>query len=158
MERERQQQSQTSQPFQSGTQRFAPTAPISRHQHQPSIDDLAASASSANNFAGPGPMTTTSMATAATAALAMDHRFSGGFQYGWDRERGFTGSAGTSSPTKISAGPTTAGQRHGRGESRDAGGEAKMTGLPANRRSVVMSDGFGVDLTDVPVFLRRVER
>jgi hypothetical protein len=158
MERERQQQSQTSQPFQNGTQRFAPTAPVSRHQHQPSIDDLAASASSANDHAGPGPMTTASMASAATAALAMDHRFSGGFQYGWDREQGFTGSAGTSSPTKVSAGPTTTGQRHGRGESRDARGEAKMTGLPANRRSVVMSDGFGVDLTDVPVFLRRVER
>jgi hypothetical protein len=53
-------------------------------------------------------------------------------------------------------------QQHGRKESRDGHGRGPggsgSGGENLQRRSVVMSDGFGVDLTDVPVFLRRVER
>jgi hypothetical protein len=123
-----------------------------QQQQQSSPDDLGPSGrSGSGSSAGgaSGPTTTASMASAATAALAMDHRFSGGFQYGWDRERGFTGSAGTNS------GEVKGMQHHGRKESRDAHGGG---GENLQRRSVVMSDGFGVDLTDVPVFLRRVER
>jgi hypothetical protein len=115
-----------------------------RQQQNASPDDIAPSSGPSG-----GPTTTASMASAATAALAMDHRFSGGFQYGWDRERGFTGSAGTNSGEVE--GMRQQQQQHGKQGSRDGNGEM-------NRRSVVMSDGFGVDLTDVPVFLRRVER
>ncbi|KAK4500058.1 hypothetical protein PRZ48_008244 [Zasmidium cellare] len=54
-------------------------------------------------------------------------RFGGGMQYGWDRDSGSFGGS--------------AGMRTGNGE----------------RKSVKMSEEFGLDLSDVPVFLRRGE-
>ncbi|KAJ9626323.1 hypothetical protein H2203_003955 [Taxawa tesnikishii (nom. ined.)] len=54
-------------------------------------------------------------------------RFSGGLDYGWERGAGFAGSAGT------------------------RGNESK-----AQRKSIVLAENFGVDLSDVPVFLRKV--
>lgn len=58
---------------------------------------------------------------------AIFDRYSGGLNYGWDRDNGFGGSAGTRA-------------KH------DTKGE---------RKSVVLSEAYGVDLSDVPVFLRR---
>ncbi|RMY76989.1 hypothetical protein D0864_06345 [Hortaea werneckii] len=55
-------------------------------------------------------------------------RYSGGLDYGWERIAGFQGSAGTRS-SGCSEG---------------------------NRKSVQMSEQFGVDLSDVPVFLQRI--
>ncbi|KAI7278437.1 hypothetical protein KC345_g5952 [Hortaea werneckii] len=55
-------------------------------------------------------------------------RYSGGLDYGWERVAGFQGSAGTRS-SGCSDG---------------------------NRKSVQMSEQFGVDLSDVPVFLQRI--
>jgi len=55
-------------------------------------------------------------------------RYSGGLDYGWERIAGFHGSAGTRS-SGCSEG---------------------------NRKSVQMSEQFGVDLSDVPVFLQRI--
>ncbi|RMY17681.1 hypothetical protein D0866_13396 [Hortaea werneckii] len=57
-------------------------------------------------------------------------RYSGGLDYGWERTAGFQGSAGTRSSGCSS------------GES--------------NRKSVQMSERFGVDLSDVPVFLQKI--
>ncbi|KAI7226748.1 hypothetical protein KC330_g8692 [Hortaea werneckii] len=57
-------------------------------------------------------------------------RYSGGLDYGWERTAGFQGSAGTRS----------SGCSSGEG----------------NRKSVQMSERFGVDLSDVPVFLQKV--
>lgn len=54
-------------------------------------------------------------------------RFSGGLGYGWDRGSGFGGSAGT----RASIDPKAA------------------------RKSVVLSESYGVDLSDVPVFITR---
>ncbi|KXT01124.1 hypothetical protein AC578_10910 [Pseudocercospora eumusae] len=54
-------------------------------------------------------------------------RFSGGLGYGWDRESGFIGSAG----------------------SRNASTET------VNRKSVKTSETYGLDLTDIPIFLQR---
>ncbi|KXT18157.1 hypothetical protein AC579_7707 [Pseudocercospora musae] len=54
-------------------------------------------------------------------------RFSGGLGYGWDRETGFSGSAG----------------------SRNASTET------VNRKSVKTSETYGLDLTDIPIFLQR---
>lgn len=54
-------------------------------------------------------------------------RYSGGLGYGWERGSGFGGSAGT---------------RQGSDQS-------------AKRKSVKLSESFGVDLSDVPVFLTR---
>lgn len=56
-------------------------------------------------------------------------RYSGGLGYGWDRNTGFGGSAGT----------------------RSSGTEA------ANRKSIKISEDYGLDLSDVPVFLRKVQ-
>jgi len=53
-------------------------------------------------------------------------RYSGGLDYGWERGAGFTSSAGT----------------------RSNGNEAK-------RKSVQMGESYGLDLSDVPVFLQR---
>ncbi|KAK4541581.1 hypothetical protein LTR36_007878 [Oleoguttula mirabilis] len=58
---------------------------------------------------------------------ALTDRYSGGLGYGWERGVGFNGSAGT----------------------RSSGSEAK-------RKSVQMSEDFGLDLSDVPVFLQKV--
>ncbi|GAB7357441.1 hypothetical protein MBLNU459_g8366t1 [Dothideomycetes sp. NU459] len=58
---------------------------------------------------------------------AVFDRYSGGLDYGWERESGFGGSAGT---------------------------RAKHD-TKAARKSVVLSEAYGVDLSDVPVFLRR---
>ncbi|KAI7081527.1 hypothetical protein KC356_g9063 [Hortaea werneckii] len=55
-------------------------------------------------------------------------RYSGGLDYGWERAAGFQGSAGTRS-SGCSDG---------------------------NRKSVQMSEQFGVDLSDVPVFLQKI--
>ncbi|KAK3641353.1 hypothetical protein LTR56_011381 [Elasticomyces elasticus] len=57
---------------------------------------------------------------------SLTDRYSGGLQYGWDRSAGFSGSAGT----------------------RHSGSEMK--------KSVRMSENFGLDLSDVPVFLQRL--
>lgn len=57
-------------------------------------------------------------------------RYSGGFGYGWDRNSGFEGSAGM----------------------RTSGGSFD----DGKRKSVKMSEEYGLDLSDVPVFLRRV--
>ncbi|KAI7585256.1 hypothetical protein KC316_g6281 [Hortaea werneckii] len=57
-------------------------------------------------------------------------RYSGGLDYGWERTAGFQGSAGTRS----------SGCSSGEG----------------NRKSVQMSERFGVDLSDVPVFLQKI--
>ncbi|KAI7181180.1 hypothetical protein KC324_g8774, partial [Hortaea werneckii] len=57
-------------------------------------------------------------------------RYSGGLDYGWERTQGFQGSAGTRS----------SGCSSGEG----------------NRKSVQMSERFGVDLSDVPVFLQKI--
>lgn len=54
-------------------------------------------------------------------------RYSGGLQYGWERGTGFGGSAGT-----------------------------RSSGDAAKRKSVQLSSEFGVDLSDVPVYLMRV--
>lgn len=54
-------------------------------------------------------------------------RYSGGLGYGWDRSTGFGGSAGT-----LSSGTES-----------------------ANRKSVKISEDYGLDLSDVPVFLRK---
>ncbi|KAI5199762.1 hypothetical protein E4T39_06092 [Aureobasidium subglaciale] len=54
-------------------------------------------------------------------------RFSGGLGYGWERGVGFAGSAGT----------------------------RQKNDTKAARRSVVISQNFGVDLSDVPVFMVR---
>ncbi|KAK0922414.1 hypothetical protein LTR91_025964 [Friedmanniomyces endolithicus] len=59
---------------------------------------------------------------------SLGDRYSGGLQYGWDRTAGFSGSAGT---------------RH------SGGNEIR-------RKSVRMSESFGLDLSDVPVFLQRM--
>ncbi|GAB1737695.1 hypothetical protein NU219Hw_g2108t1 [Hortaea werneckii] len=56
-------------------------------------------------------------------------RYSGGLDYGWERAQGFHGSAGTRSSGCSSEG---------------------------NRKSVQMSEQFGVDLSDVPVFLQKI--
>lgn len=56
-------------------------------------------------------------------------RYGGGMAYGWDRNSGFVGSAGTRSNTE--------------GESQE------------NRKSVKMSEEFGLDLSDIPVYLRK---
>ncbi|KAH9844506.1 hypothetical protein Tdes44962_MAKER07330 [Teratosphaeria destructans] len=53
-------------------------------------------------------------------------RYSGGLGYGWDRASGFGGSAGT-----------------------------RTSGCEGNRKSVHMSEQFGIDLSDVPIFLQR---
>ncbi|KAK5122406.1 hypothetical protein LTR85_003990 [Meristemomyces frigidus] len=58
---------------------------------------------------------------------SLTDRYSGGLDYGWERGVGFNGSAGT----------------------RSSGSEAK-------RKSVQMSEDFGLDLSDVPVFLQKV--
>ncbi|KAK5132466.1 hypothetical protein LTR08_009077 [Meristemomyces frigidus] len=58
---------------------------------------------------------------------ALTDRYSGGLDYGWQRETGFSGSAGL----------------------RSSGSEGK-------RKSVQMSEEFGLDLSDVPVFLRKL--
>jgi len=55
-------------------------------------------------------------------------RFGGGLDYGWERGRGFHGSAGTRSKSSERA----------------------------HRKSVVLSESFGVDLSDVPVFMTKV--
>ena len=55
-------------------------------------------------------------------------RFSGGLDYGWERGRGFHGSAGTRNKSSERA----------------------------HRKSVVLSESFGVDLSDVPVFMTKV--
>ena len=57
---------------------------------------------------------------------ALVDRYSGGLDYGWERGAGFNGSAGT------------------RGNSTEA-----------QRKSVRMSNQYGLDLSDVPVFLQR---
>lgn len=63
----------------------------------------------------------------AVKETAIVDRYSGGLGYGWDRSTGFGGSAGTvSSGTEI-----------------------------ANRKSVKISEDYGLDLSDVPVFLRK---
>ncbi|EME80127.1 uncharacterized protein MYCFIDRAFT_216109 [Pseudocercospora fijiensis CIRAD86] len=54
-------------------------------------------------------------------------RFSGGLGYGWDRETGFIASAGS---------------RNGSTET-------------VNRKSVKTSETYGLDLTDIPIFLQR---
>ncbi|KAJ8608794.1 hypothetical protein MRB53_039479 [Persea americana] len=56
-------------------------------------------------------------------------RYGGGLGYGWDRRLGFNGSAGTRS--------------------------APDSGTTVNRKSVLISNTYGLDLSDVPVFLRR---
>ncbi|CAK4029733.1 Hypothetical predicted protein [Lecanosticta acicola] len=58
-------------------------------------------------------------------------RYSGGLNFGWDRDTGFGGSAGMRSFTSLDM------------ES-------------VKRKSVKMSEEFGLDLSDVPVFLRKV--
>ncbi|KAK0266898.1 hypothetical protein LTR35_016737 [Friedmanniomyces endolithicus] len=60
---------------------------------------------------------------------SLPDRYSGGLQYGWDRTAGFSGSAGT----------------------RHSGGVGEI-----RRKSVRMSESFGLDLSDVPVFLQRL--
>ncbi|KAK3677484.1 hypothetical protein LTR78_002334 [Recurvomyces mirabilis] len=55
-------------------------------------------------------------------------RYSGGLQYGWDRGEGFSGSAGT----------------------RDSGSD-----FAGKRRSKQMGEQWGLDLSDVPVFLQK---
>lgn len=57
---------------------------------------------------------------------SLHDRYSGGLDYGWERGAGFMSSAGT----------------------RSSGSEAK-------RKSVRMSESYGLDLSDVPVFLQR---
>lgn len=54
-------------------------------------------------------------------------RFGGGLDYGWERGNGFSGSAGT---------------RTGAGDK-------------AHRKSLVLSESYGVDLSDVPVFITK---
>ncbi|KAF4555306.1 Hypothetical protein D9617_2g052620 [Elsinoe fawcettii] len=65
---------------------------------------------------------------AAPSPESLFDRFGGGLDYGWDRGNGFTGSAGT---------------RSGASEK-------------AHRKSLVLSESYGVDLSDVPVFVKRV--
>lgn len=60
-------------------------------------------------------------------STSMLDRYSGGLGYGWDRSTGFGGSAGT----------------------RSSGTES------ANRKSVKISEDYGLDLSDIPVFLRK---
>ncbi|GAB7340581.1 hypothetical protein MBLNU457_6993t1 [Dothideomycetes sp. NU457] len=55
-------------------------------------------------------------------------RYGGGLDYGWERGMGFHGSAGTRSKSSERA----------------------------HRKSVVLSESFGVDLSDVPVFMTKV--
>lgn len=62
------------------------------------------------------------------SATVLD-RYSGGLGYGWDRSTGFGGSAGT----------------------RSSGTEN------VNRKSVKISEDFGLDLSDIPVFLRKAQ-
>ncbi|KAK0307072.1 hypothetical protein LTR01_005718 [Friedmanniomyces endolithicus] len=64
-----------------------------------------------------------------TSTDSLGDRYSGGLQYGWDRAAGFSGSAGT----------------------RHSGGVGEI-----RRKSVRMSESFGLDLSDVPVFLQRL--
>lgn len=52
-------------------------------------------------------------------------RFSGGLDYGWERGAGFSGSAGT----------------------------REKNSDKAKRKSLLLSENFGVDLSDVPVFV-----
>lgn len=54
-------------------------------------------------------------------------RYSGGLDYGWQRGSGFAGSAGTTSPASRLA----------------------------HKKSAALSESFGVDLSDVPVFLTK---
>ena len=54
-------------------------------------------------------------------------RYGGGLEYGWDRQSGLTGSAGTRNSSSENL----------------------------NRKSVKMSEDYGLDLSDVPVFLQR---
>ncbi|KAF2764811.1 hypothetical protein EJ03DRAFT_15062 [Teratosphaeria nubilosa] len=57
---------------------------------------------------------------------SLHDRYSGGLGYDWDRVSGFGGSAGT-----------------------------RTSGCEGNRKSVHMSEEFGIDLSDVPVFLQK---
>ncbi|KAF2169033.1 hypothetical protein M409DRAFT_52999 [Zasmidium cellare ATCC 36951] len=89
-----------------------------------------AATSSAENLAVPPPRPELKKSSSET----LFDRFGGGMQYGWDRDSGsFGGSAGMRSSGEV-----------GRQENR-------------NRKSVKMSEEFGLDLSDVPVFLRRGE-
>ena len=73
-----------------------------------------------------GPPVRSNTAPVSGPEVAFD-RYSGGLGYGWERGNGFGGSAGT---------------RQG-------------SDRTAQRKSVQLSESFGVDLSDVPVFLTR---
>lgn len=79
---------------------------------------------------GPRPRAPPPTSTDPRAAPVVQDRYSGGYQYGWDRNQGFTGSAGTRTAADAQSG---------------------------HRKSKQMSTDFGVDLSDVPVFVKRVQ-
>lgn len=92
-----------------------------------------ASTQSLGWLSGPANASTSSLGTPSrprprksSPDSAVPDRYSGGLGYGWDRTAGFSGSAGT----------------------RHSGSEGK-------RKSVHMSESYGLDLSDVPVFLQK---
>ncbi|KAG8624064.1 hypothetical protein KVT40_009040 [Elsinoe batatas] len=107
-------------------------APSKPHHQTPTRQDRLSLAVSSPHQAQPDREKRWSHASAGDSAQhtpeSLFDRFGGGLDYGWDRGQGFTGSAGT---------------RSGASER-------------AHRKSVVLSESFGVDLSDVPVFVRRV--
>ena len=85
-------------------------------------------------------------------------RYSGGLGYGWDRHSGFDGSAGLRTGAKTSSeaermGTTTTIMATAAKSQQN--NNAKK--VPHNvRRSAQMGEQFGLDLSDVPVFLKKV--
>ena len=77
----------------------------------------------------PAPSTTNSCAAATTARPSFEYvagRYNGGFSYGYEPGYGLGGSAGT-----------------------------RNTKTDASRKGVVVSRGYGIDLSDVPIFIAK---
>lgn len=99
------------------------------------------------HYPGPGPTTTATTTTITTPSQpksfsrpnSFHDRYSGGLDYNWHRGEGFAGSAGTRGSNYYGAGNN--GEEVG-----------SYQGL---RKSVKLSERFGVDLGDVPVFIAK---
>ncbi|TKA27761.1 hypothetical protein B0A50_04862 [Salinomyces thailandicus] len=110
-----------------------------QQQEQAAAAAAAASATTLPSSSSPRPLRPQLQRkpTSGRGEESLHDRYSGGLGFGWDRTEGFAGSAGT----RGSWGSCSEEGREGRGGNRKSGG--------------MMSEEFGLDLSDVPVFLRR---
>ncbi|KAI7546261.1 hypothetical protein KC331_g5729 [Hortaea werneckii] len=106
------------------------SAPPSTNTNKPTRDWFDTNNNSANTSTSTLGTPTRDPSQPKSSPDHFNDRYSGGLDYGWERTAGFQGSAGTRS----------SGCSSGEG----------------NRKSVQMSERFGVDLSDVPVFLQKI--